>query len=82
MCATCCSLSSLSQGMLPPPDRAVAARDITAGAAPLTKHRTTGRPVASAAVWNVAISLYVGSNGSVASRGSRSRVSSMSIPAL
>ena len=43
--------------MLVPPDRAVAARAITAGAAPLTKHRTTGRPAASVAELNVAISL-------------------------
>ncbi len=68
--------------MLVPADRAVPARAITAGAAPLTKHRTTGRPAASTAELKVAISLYVGSNGKVASRGSRSRVASMSSPAL
>jgi hypothetical protein len=43
--------------MTSPPQRAVAARAITAGAAPLTKHRVTGRPAASVAVWKVAISL-------------------------
>jgi hypothetical protein len=69
MCAWCCSFSPASHGMLVPPDRAVAARAITAGAAPLTKHRITGRPAVSVAELNVAISLYVGSNGSVASRG-------------
>ena len=67
---------------MPPPDIAEAARPMTAGAAPLTKHRTTPRPDASVAELNVAMSLYVGSNGSVASRGIRSRVASMSSPAL
>ena len=57
MCARCCPLSSASHAMLVPPDRAVAARAITAGAAPLTKHRTTGRPAASVAELKVAISL-------------------------
>jgi hypothetical protein len=68
--------------MLWPPDKAVAVRDITAGAAPLTKQRTTGRPAASWTWQKVAISLQDGSNGSVASRGRRSRVLSMSRPAL
>ena len=57
MCAVCCSLRSASHGMLAPPDRAVAARAITAGAAPLTKQRTTARPAASVAELKVAISL-------------------------
>jgi hypothetical protein len=43
--------------MLVPADRAVRARDITTGAAPLTKHRTTGRPLTSVAEFKVAISL-------------------------
>jgi hypothetical protein len=50
-------LSSASQGMVLPAARAVAARPITAGAAPFTKQRTTGRPEVSAAVWKVAINL-------------------------
>ena len=57
MCACARSLRSASHGTLVPPDRAVAARAITAGAAPLTKHRTTGRPAASTAELKVAISL-------------------------
>src|SRR5436305_10109962 len=43
--------------MLCPPDRAVVARPITAGAAPLTKQRTTGVPDGPTAVLKVAISL-------------------------
>jgi hypothetical protein len=50
-------LSPASQGTTLPAARAVAARPITAGAAPLTKQRTTGRPVVSAAEWKVAITL-------------------------
>jgi hypothetical protein len=55
---------------------------MTAGAAPFTKQRTTGRPSEPVMAWKVAMSLYVGSNGRVARRGSRSRVVSMSRPAL
>jgi hypothetical protein len=50
-------LSSASQGTLPPSASAVEARAITAGAAPLTKQRTTGRPALSTVELNVAISL-------------------------
>ncbi len=82
MCASARSWSPASQGTEPPADRAVAARAIIAGAAPFTKHRTTGRPSASVVALNVAMSLIVASNGRVASRGSRSRVASMSRPAL
>jgi len=57
MCACARSLKPVSQGILVPADSAVAARAITAGAAPLTKHRTTGRPAASVAELKVAISL-------------------------
>ena len=48
---------SASHGMLAPPARAVAARPITAGAAPFTKQRTTFRPDESVAVLKVAINL-------------------------
>lgn len=65
-----------------PPESAVAARAARAGAAPFTKQRTTGFPAASRAELKVAISLYAGSNGSVASCGSSWRVDSMSRPAL
>ena len=57
---TCCSarcLSASSQGTLVPLASAVAARAITAGAAPLTKQRTTSLPDASLAWLKVAISL-------------------------
>ena len=60
MRSTCCSarcLSASSQGMLVPLASAVAARAITAGAAPLTKQRTTSFPDASLAWLKVAISL-------------------------
>ena len=57
-------------------------RSNTAGAAPLTKQRTTALPEASVVEENVAMSLYTGSNGSVVSRGNRSRLVSMSSPAL
>ena len=56
-CARARSFRSASHGMVLSADRAVAARAITAGAAPLTKHRTTGRPAASVAKLKVAISL-------------------------
>ena len=49
--------------------RADAARPITAGPAPLTNIRTTAFPDVSLASAKTAMSLYVGSNGSVASRG-------------
>ena len=48
---------SSSQGTLAPAARAVAARPITAGAAPFTKQRTTFLPDASVAELKVAISL-------------------------
>ena len=49
--------ASSSHGMLVAPDIAVAARSMTAGAAPLTWTRTTSRPSPSVARLNVAISL-------------------------
>ena len=60
---------SSPQGTLSPLARADAARPITAGPAPLTNARTTAFPDASLASAKTAISLYVGSNGRVASRG-------------
>ena len=68
--------------MLWPLARAVVDRPITAGAAPLTNTRTTGLPDASLASQNAAMSLYVGSKGSVARRGSDSWIPSMSNCAL
>ena len=48
---------SSSQGTLAPPERALAVRPITAGAAPFTKQRTTSLPDESVAELKVAISL-------------------------
>ena len=56
-CEFAFSLSASSQGTLVPLASAVAARAITAGAAPLTKQRTTSLPDASLAWLKVAISL-------------------------
>ena len=53
MCAVARSLSPASHGTAPRPESAEAASSITAGAAPFTKQRTTGRPVASVAEVNV-----------------------------
>ena len=44
-------------------------RASTWSGAPLTKQRTTSRPDSSSIRWNVAMSLYVASNGSSATRG-------------
>ncbi len=63
------SFCSSPQGTLVPFARADAARPITAGPAPLTNIRTTAFPDASLASAKTAMSLYVGSNGSVARRG-------------
>ena len=57
MCCSARCLSASSQGTLVPLASAVAARASTAGAAPLTKQRTTSRPDASLAWLKVAISL-------------------------
>ncbi len=46
-----------SHGTVAPAESAVVARAVTAGAAPLTKQRTTGRPVSSTVELKVAISL-------------------------
>ena len=70
------------QGTVSPLARAVVDRPITAGAAPLTKTRTTGFPDSSLASQKAAMSLYVGSNGRVASRGYAACVPSMSSFAL
>ena len=51
------ALRSASSGTLSPAASAVAARSITAGAAPFTKQRTTFLPEESVAELNVAISL-------------------------
>ena len=48
---------SSSQGMEPPPDRALVVRPSTAGAAPLTKQRTTLSPPSPGASANTAMSL-------------------------
>ena len=50
-------LRASSQGTVSVPARALAARSITAGAAPLTKMRTTLLPAASVAEVNAAMSL-------------------------
>ena len=51
------SVNSVSHGTEAPAARAELARDMTAGAAPLTKHWTTSRPDGSTSAWKVAISL-------------------------
>src|SRR5664279_1387494 len=76
------ALRPSSHGTLFPPDRAVAARSITAGAAPFTKQRTTAVPDASTLLVKTAISLYVESNGRVATREYCSRVPSTLSPAF